>query len=66
MKTLVILLLPYFLIGCSTCSDGEGTNWFGMLGSTYRACMMGCTKGTKKCGCTSRCPCWREAHHGAR
>ena len=62
MKWLAFLAL-LAVVGCSTCADGQKQNFFGMLGSDYQACGMGCVEGKKKCGCTSRCPCWREGGH---
>jgi len=42
--------LPY-------CQDGSGRT---MGNPGYKPCSNQCNKKGKQCGCSARCPCWKE------
>lgn len=64
MKILAVaVLLVAGLTGCSgRCRDKTGG--FFVWDKAYRACGNEChgPEEKKPCGCSSACPCWKEAH----
>jgi hypothetical protein len=58
VKLVGLLVALAVLAGCTPyCRDGIGRT----IGSPgYKGCSNQCLKKGKECGCSTRCPCWKE------
>jgi hypothetical protein len=58
VRAILAAALLLLAVGCSAyCRDGTGRT---MGNPGYKPCSDPCNKKGKPCGCSTRCPCWKN------
>jgi len=60
-----VLLTALVLPACPHVCHAKSTNAgiYTGFSSHYKACKHECLEGSKECGCSAACPCWKAENH---